>query len=834
MIKGNCVVCNTTKCRLNSKKLSHGGDVKPIKITPKTQKILEDAYYNPETGFCGINELQRKTKKPTEVVKKFLNEQDVYTLHKPARKNFKSERVYVHNIDEQWQSDLVEMIPYAEENKDFKYLLTVIDCFNAKLCKKLVSEVSVYTDLSGYEHLVEKELNHYPITLSECREMINNKKCDYGTLSKGTSNTWSTNNKIDVDYPNRFTSIFTPKRYYKENCIVIETKVYSHFNQSKPTNILANMNNCKYQDGFCDIKKNEIITWDVNRDQKCQYISIGILDGIYNNKLWVNNKNQIALNFQSNKTVTDCNIDLMISDEGFAVRKINRAPSQYAPSQIPVSIPTYPQRQQHEDDRRKREQEEQRKRDLEERKREQERQKQYEADLKDFEKRKQEKLKKEEEFEKKKQEKTKKAQEEAERKEVETLKKQRKEEDWTVYDKDNRNPPQAKSNRTKREIADLRSAQKEPVNFQPLPLPNYDEYLKIKQDCDNLPSYEAFKNSREGCDSLTSYTDFINNIANYEKEQHSNSSTEETWQPLPFPGYEEYLSIKEDCAILPSYDEYKTIRESCDAFPIRHTTEVMCDIFNEQNEVLESLIRESPRRYIQKQLNHTAIKVRFIDSQESNGIVQVTFCKEIDEEEIDFIDLTRFDGYKLSLALTLGQIPIKIKSLGDKIWYFKNDYSGGIISNKPQLHPMIDFRTNITNMKDFKEFDLKFLDDKVVFNEHILLDMKTNIEEELIEEMREKSDVSIEIHASNQDSTMSHEILDDVEGFFGKWWLRIWRVGVTLPAILVYLFIARSFWMILSPKTFIDRKNRKRRREYEAVELREMVHRPSVQSLTVD
>ncbi|CAP21165.1 Protein CBG24596, partial [Caenorhabditis briggsae] len=115
--------------------------------------------------------------------------------------------------------------------------------------------------------------------------------------------------------------------------------------------------------------------------------------------------------------------------------------------QIPVSIPTYPQRQQYEDDRRKREQEEQRKRDLEdqrkreqeeqrkrdleERKREQERQKQYEADLKDFEKRKQEKLKKEEEFEKKKQEKTKKSQEEAERKEVETLKKQRKEEDWT-------------------------------------------------------------------------------------------------------------------------------------------------------------------------------------------------------------------------------------------------------------------------------------------------------------------------------------------------------------------------------------------------------------------
>ncbi|CAP37672.1 Protein CBG20708 [Caenorhabditis briggsae] len=744
----------------------------------------------------------------------------------------------------------------------------------AKLCKKLVSEVSVYTDFSGYEHMVEKELNNYPITLSECREMINSKKCGFGSLTKGSSNTWSTNNKIDVDYPNRFTSFFTPKRYYKENCIVIETKVYSHFNQTKPTNIMADMNNCKYQDGFCEIKKNEIITWDVNREQKCQYISIGILDGMYSNKLWVNNKNQIALNFQSNKTIQDCNSNLMISDEGFAPDDDRRKREQEE------------QRKQQEDNRRReqediRKREEQSRRDQEDgRRRDQERQKQNEAD---FEKRKQEKLKKEEEAEKKKQEKIRKAQDEAERKLIQ----QRQEEDWTVHDEkpkggDNRSPP--KSNRTKREIPDHRSefeTPKEPAIFQPLPLPDYDEYLKIKQDCENFPSYEAFKNSRDGCDSLTTYTDFIHKIANFEKEQQLNSSTDEKWQPLPFPGYEEFLSIKEDCDILPSHAEYKTIRESCDAFPsytefikrisnyelfqtgkqrikrelysdfqaagefqylenqsnnlLRHTTEVMCDIFNEQNEVLESLIRENPRRFIQKQLNHTAVKVRFIDTQDSNGIVQVTFCKEIDEEEIDFLDITRFDGHKLSIALTLGQIPIKIKSLGDKIWYYKNDNFGGVISSKPQLHPMIDFRTNITNMKSFKEFDLKFLDDKVIFHEHILLDLKTNIEEELIEEMREKSDVSIQVHASNQDSTLPHEILDDVEGFFGKWWLRIWRVGVTLGVAVVYIFVGRSIWMILSPKTFIDRRNNnRRRREYEAVELREMVHRPSVQSLTVD
>ncbi|PIC42818.1 hypothetical protein B9Z55_009771 [Caenorhabditis nigoni] len=135
---------------------------------------------------------------------------------------------------------------------------------------------------------------------------------------------------------------------------------------------MAEMKNCKYQDGFCEIKKNEIITWDVNREQKCQYISIAILDGMYSNKLWVNNKNQIALNFQSDKTIQDCNSSLMISDEGFAVRRINRAAAQYSPRQIPVSIPSHSQRQQLEEDRRKREQEEQRKQQEDNRRREQE------------------------------------------------------------------------------------------------------------------------------------------------------------------------------------------------------------------------------------------------------------------------------------------------------------------------------------------------------------------------------------------------------------------------------------------------------------------------------
>lgn len=135
-IKGQCKICNTNKCQFIDK----DGFRHPKKVggenTPHFKKIntkflpLEEVYYNTKTGYCGINELQRKTGKLQKEIKEFLNQQDTYTLHKPARKNYRTERVYVHNIDEQWQSDLVEMIPYAEENDNFKYLLTVIDCFS--------------------------------------------------------------------------------------------------------------------------------------------------------------------------------------------------------------------------------------------------------------------------------------------------------------------------------------------------------------------------------------------------------------------------------------------------------------------------------------------------------------------------------------------------------------------------------------------------------------------------------------------------------------------------------------------------------------------------------
>ena len=58
-------------------------------------------------------------------MKQLINE-----LHKPARRHFLRRKVDIRDLDETWQADLVQMSPYASVNKEFNFLLTVIDNFS--------------------------------------------------------------------------------------------------------------------------------------------------------------------------------------------------------------------------------------------------------------------------------------------------------------------------------------------------------------------------------------------------------------------------------------------------------------------------------------------------------------------------------------------------------------------------------------------------------------------------------------------------------------------------------------------------------------------------------
>lgn len=92
---------------------------------------MEESYQNPEQveSFGGVDALYRAAHKKIKKkdIKQWLEGVDAYTLHKPIRRKFKTNRVIVYNIDQQWQADLVDVSSLQKFNNGYRYILTCID-----------------------------------------------------------------------------------------------------------------------------------------------------------------------------------------------------------------------------------------------------------------------------------------------------------------------------------------------------------------------------------------------------------------------------------------------------------------------------------------------------------------------------------------------------------------------------------------------------------------------------------------------------------------------------------------------------------------------------------
>ena len=101
---------------------------------------LKQLYRDPKFkgAFGGRKQFYRavKEKYPNvkwRQVKNYLKEDDGYTLHRPVRKPRKFRRILTKHINYLWQIDLVDMSSLARINKNFKWIIMVIDCFSKKL-----------------------------------------------------------------------------------------------------------------------------------------------------------------------------------------------------------------------------------------------------------------------------------------------------------------------------------------------------------------------------------------------------------------------------------------------------------------------------------------------------------------------------------------------------------------------------------------------------------------------------------------------------------------------------------------------------------------------------
>ena len=82
-----------------------------------------------------------ETSKMTPIIRTIINKKQQYglsvnpnqilsqELHKPRKINFTRRKVISNHIDHIWGIDLITMIKYSKQNKNYKYILTVVDFF---------------------------------------------------------------------------------------------------------------------------------------------------------------------------------------------------------------------------------------------------------------------------------------------------------------------------------------------------------------------------------------------------------------------------------------------------------------------------------------------------------------------------------------------------------------------------------------------------------------------------------------------------------------------------------------------------------------------------------
>lgn len=100
-------------------------------------EAIEKLYFDPSfpASFSSLDRFYAEAKKKIPNLKradlvKWGRRIAPYTMHRPARKRFKRQRIYTQGIDYLWEIDLVDVSRLKEYNDGKTFLLVCIDTFS--------------------------------------------------------------------------------------------------------------------------------------------------------------------------------------------------------------------------------------------------------------------------------------------------------------------------------------------------------------------------------------------------------------------------------------------------------------------------------------------------------------------------------------------------------------------------------------------------------------------------------------------------------------------------------------------------------------------------------
>jgi len=144
------------------------------KIT--SSKQIETIWQDPShpAGFGGVSKLQEASGESRKKTQRWLSNQLAYSLHKPMRKRFPTRSYKTSGINDLWQMDLLEMIPFAKVNNGYKYILTCIDVFS-RFARALPLKTKSANDVADALQIMFKHQKPKHVQTDEGKEFYNAK-----------------------------------------------------------------------------------------------------------------------------------------------------------------------------------------------------------------------------------------------------------------------------------------------------------------------------------------------------------------------------------------------------------------------------------------------------------------------------------------------------------------------------------------------------------------------------------------------------------------------------------------------------------------------------------
>lgn len=89
----------------------------------------------------------------------------IQELHKPARRKYPRRKTIIKGLDDLWQADLAEYQKFSGQNRGYKFILVIIDCFSMFVWTVALKDKSASSIANAFNHLLKYGTKRQPKNL---------------------------------------------------------------------------------------------------------------------------------------------------------------------------------------------------------------------------------------------------------------------------------------------------------------------------------------------------------------------------------------------------------------------------------------------------------------------------------------------------------------------------------------------------------------------------------------------------------------------------------------------------------------------------------------------